>query len=205
MIQQCLRLALGALLAVSGLGLVHAKGRAIQPDDFLRFATVASPQVSPDGKWVAYTVSTVDRDRDESRTALWLASWDGQQQLQLTKDLKDVDSPRFSPDGRFIAFLATPAGAEKVQVMLLDRGSGETRSLTSASDGINSIAWSPDGKRLLLVQHGGMADDDGASAKPPNPSSSMRCISSRTSPVTFRPARGSACFCWTSSRASWKD
>ncbi|MBS0613076.1 MAG: S9 family peptidase [Proteobacteria bacterium] len=169
MIQQCLRLALGALLAVSGLGLVHAKGRAIQPDDFLRFATVASPQVSPDGKWVAYTVSTVDRDRDESRTALWLASWDGQQQLQLTKDLKDVDSPRFSPDGRFIAFLATPAGAEKVQVMLLDRGSGETRSLTSASDGINSIAWSPDGKRLLLVQHGGMADDDGASAKPPKP------------------------------------
>jgi len=169
MIRRCSRLALGALLAVSGLGLVYAEGRAIEPEDFLRFTTVESPQMSPDGQWVAYSVSSVDRDSDESRSALWLVSWDGRQQMQFANGLKDAASPRFSPDGRFIAFLAAPPGAEKSQVMLLDRRGGEPRALTTVSDGINDIAWSPDGKHLLLVQHGGMETEEGANAKAPKP------------------------------------
>jgi len=36
---------------------------------------VSEPQVSPDGKWVAYVVSTNDRDADESRSAIWMVSW----------------------------------------------------------------------------------------------------------------------------------
>lgn len=150
-------------------GLAQAVGRAIQPEDFLGFATVAGPQVSPDGKWVAYTVTTVDRDKDENRTGIWLVSWDGKQQMQLARDLNDADSPRFSPDGRYIAFLATPTGAKHTQVMLLDRDGGEPRALTSVNDSINSIAWSPDGKHLLLVRHGGMADEEGEKDAAPRP------------------------------------
>ncbi len=157
------------LTLICAAGLAEAGGRAIQPEDFLRFATVAGPQVSPDGKWVAYTLTTVDRDKDEARTGVWLVSWDGKQQMQLARDLKDADSPRFSPDGRFVAFLATPAGGQHTQVMLLDRNGGEPRALTSVNDSINSIAWSPDGKRLLLVQHGGMADEEGAKDATPRP------------------------------------
>src|SRR5215813_12205430 len=58
--------------------------RPLNADDFYNLQLVSDPQVSPDGKWVAYVVSGNDRAADESRSAIWMASWDGSQQVQLT-------------------------------------------------------------------------------------------------------------------------
>ena len=113
---------------------------------------VSEPQLSPDGQWVAYLVTTSDREADEVRSAIWMVSWDGTQHVQLTKPSSSVDSPRWSPDGRYLSYLAkTGEAAEHSQVMLLDRRGGEPRALTSVSDDIESYAWSPDGRRLVLV------------------------------------------------------
>ncbi len=141
--------------ALAASSVAAAKGRVLEPEDFYRIADVRSPQVSPDGAWVVYVVARNDRASDEPRSDLWMVSWDGRQQWQLTSGLKDADGPHFSPDGGSIAFFATPAGADKPQVMLLDRRGGEPRAITHETDDIQSFAWSPDGKRMVLVESGG--------------------------------------------------
>ena len=129
--------------------------RPLTPDDFYNIQIVSDPRVSPDGKWVAYVLSTNDRDADESRSAIWMVSWDGTQQVQLTNPVHDISSPRWSGDGRYLSYLNTPAGTDKSQIMLFDRRGGEARALTTVTDDIQGYEWSPDSKRLVLVMEQG--------------------------------------------------
>jgi dipeptidyl aminopeptidase/acylaminoacyl peptidase len=138
--------------------------RSFAADDLYRVQALSDPQVSPDGLWVAYVVTTNDRDADEQRSAIWMASWDGTEQLALTAAASDTDKPRWSPDGRYLAFLASPTGSDKLQLMLLDRRGGEPRQLTTVTGDIREYAWSPDGKRVALAM-----DQPGESSKSPKP------------------------------------
>jgi dipeptidyl aminopeptidase/acylaminoacyl peptidase len=133
-------------------------------DDIYRVQALSDPQVSPDGLWVAYVVTTNDRAADEQRGAIWMASWDGTQQLALTSPASDTDKPRWSPNGRYLAFLGSAAGSDQPQIMLLDRRGGEARPVTSVSGEIRDYAWSPDGTRIVLA-----VDETGEPAKPPKP------------------------------------
>ncbi|MBS0418696.1 MAG: S9 family peptidase [Proteobacteria bacterium] len=146
-----------SILALSQVQAADAPSsrRPLTPDDFYNLQVVSDPQVSPDGKWVAYVVSADDREADESRSALWMASWDGTQQVQLTNPGHDINSPRWSRDGRYLSYLNTPAGADKSQVMLFDRRGGEARALTNVTDDIQGYEWSPDSKRIVLVMEPG--------------------------------------------------
>ena len=119
--------------------------------------------MSPDGAWVAYVVTGNDRASDEARSAIWMVSWDGSQHLALTAAADGTDKPRWSPDGRYLAFMATPAGSEKAQIMLLDRRGGNARQLTSVAGDIGAYAWAPDGKRLVLTMESG---ESGGTPKP---------------------------------------
>ena len=125
--------------------------RNLTPDDFYGVQDVTDPQVSPDGLWVAYVVTANDRDADEARSAIWMVSWDGSQRLALTSAADGTGNPRWSPDGRYLAFVATPAGSEQGQIMLLDRRGGDARPLTSVTGEIGEYAWAPDGKRLVFT------------------------------------------------------
>jgi len=137
--------------------------RTLVPDDFYRVQDVSDPQVSPDGAWVAYVVTSNDRGADEARSAVWMVSWDGSQHLPLTAAAEGTEKPRWSPDGRYLAFMATPAGSEKAQIMLLDRRGGNARQLTSVAGDIGVYAWAPDGKRLVLTM---VTGESGAGPKP---------------------------------------
>jgi len=128
-----------------------AARRTLMPDDLYRVEDVGEPQVSPDGAWVAYVVTTSDRESDRARSAIWMVSWDGSQRLALTAAAEGTDKPRWSPDGRYLAFLATPSGSDKGQIMLLDRRGGDARPLTSVGGDIGDYAWSPDGKRMVIT------------------------------------------------------
>ena len=129
--------------------------RAVKPDDFARFRGVGDPQRSPDGKWVAYTVSTIDLEKDQRDTDIWITSWDGTEHVRMTTSPDEESSPRWSPDGRYLSFLASRGTEEKkksgAQVWLLDRRGGEARRLTDIKGGVGDYAWSPDSKRLVLV------------------------------------------------------
>ncbi len=124
-------------------------------DDLDSLKDVDSPRVSPDGKWVAYTVDAVDHESDSGIADLWMVSWDGSQDIRLTWNFDaSVSAPRWSPDGRYLSFLSDRAGAPKVegaQVWLLDRRGGEAHQLTAIKDKLTAYEWSPDSKTLLLT------------------------------------------------------
>ena len=134
-----------------------AARRTLTTNDFYRIQDLSDPQVSPDGSWVAYVVTTNDREADEARSAIWMVSWDGSQRLALTPAADGTAKPRWSPDGRYLAFLATPSGSDKAQVMLLDRRGGDARQLTSVSGDIGEYAWAPDSKRLAFTMRQSVA------------------------------------------------
>jgi dipeptidyl aminopeptidase/acylaminoacyl peptidase len=148
---------LGVALSTATAGAQSApERRPLSTADVARVRGVADPQVSPDGKWIAYTVSTVDAEKDKRDTDVWMVSWDGADHVRLTSLPESSESrPRWSPDGRFLAFLARRGDDDEkklgAQVWLLDRRGGEAVKLTSVKGGVSSYAWSPDGKRLVLV------------------------------------------------------
>jgi dipeptidyl aminopeptidase/acylaminoacyl peptidase len=134
-------------------------------DDLDRLVSVGSPSVSPDGKWVVYTVSTVDTTADKRITDIWMVGWDGTENIRLTYHTdSSASDPRWSPDGRYISFLSSRTGAPKVkgsQVWVLDRRGGEARQLTEVKGNLSSYEWSPDAKKLLLT----IAEDPEAEAR----------------------------------------
>jgi len=144
-------------------GQATAVRRTLTPDDFYLIQDLSDPQVSPDGQWVAYVVTTNDREADEARGAIWMVSWDGRERLALTAAAEGIGKPRWSPDGRYLAFMSTPSGTDKPQIMLLDRRGGDAHPLTSVSGDIGEYAWSPDGKRLAFTMKQG---DAGSAPKP---------------------------------------
>ncbi len=147
---------LAAATLLAGPAAAQSSKRAIALDDLAKLRSVSDPQVSPDGRWVAYTVGTVDAEKDTRDTDLWMVSWDGAQSVRLTATADSRESsPRWSPDNRYLAFLATRGGEDDKklggQVWLLDRRGGEAERLTSIKGGVSEFAWSPDASRLALV------------------------------------------------------
>lgn len=128
----------------------------MREEDLLRIRWVADPQVSPDGRFVAFTQVSVDAEADEYRTHLWLAPVPQGDEppappRQLTYAGRD-GQPRWSPDGATLAFVRKGEGDEPVpQLHLLPANGGEARALTSLKGGAHSPCWSPDGTRLAFL------------------------------------------------------
>jgi dipeptidyl aminopeptidase/acylaminoacyl peptidase len=125
--------------------------RSLVATDIYRLRSVRDPQVSPEGGWVAYTVTSVDSAKDRSETDIWMTSWDGTQTLRVTSTPGNETAPRWSPDGRYLAFLSSRQAGDGAQVWLLDRRGGEAQRVTTIRDGVADLAWSPDASRLVLV------------------------------------------------------
>ena len=124
--------------------------RSLRPGDIYRLQSTGDAQISPDGKWVAYTLTTVDSAKDKRNTNIWMISWDGTENVQLTNSPDGEGSPRWSPDGKYISFTAARSGGSS-QVYLLNRLGGEAIKLTDVKGDLNDYAWSPDGKKILLT------------------------------------------------------
>ncbi|MCK5650286.1 MAG: S9 family peptidase [Gemmatimonadetes bacterium] len=147
-----------ALLATGSLQAVGAQEgdtatsspRPLTVDDQFAIQRVGSPVVSPDGEWVAYTVSKTSLKEEKSETRIWMASTSGGDPIPMTAKGAPAGSPKWSPDGKYLSFTASRGEGAKSQVWVLDRRGGEARQLTDVKDGVSGFEWSPDGTKLLL-------------------------------------------------------
>ena len=109
--------------------------RTVVVADVDRIATVRGPQRSPDGQWVAYSVSTVDVAKDKSDTDVWMVKWDGSERVRLTSSGESEASALWSPDGKWLSFLRQDE-KKKAQVWTLSRLGGEAQKLTNVPGGV---------------------------------------------------------------------
>ena len=125
-------------------------------DDVMALKTVAATTISPDGKFVAYTLSYADMKDNERRTEIWMVSTDGGKSRRFTNGKNDT-APTWSPNGQTLAFLSvrTVGGSSSEppspQIYLISPFGGEAEKLTDAKAGVNSFTWSPDSKRIAFT------------------------------------------------------
>ncbi len=144
-----LAIALGVALGVHAQAPVPAK-RAITFDDLIKMHRVSDSQISRDGKWVAYAVSTPDMDLNRGVSNIWIIPATGGEAIQVTQGGRDT-SPAWSPDGKMLAFLS--ARDANSQVYLLSMEGGEAKKLTQLSTGADVFKWAPDGKSIAFTSY----------------------------------------------------
>jgi dipeptidyl aminopeptidase/acylaminoacyl peptidase len=145
------RLALAAaLVAAASLPASAAPSkRAFTIADLYRVEGVSDPAISPDGRSVAFVVTTTDLPKVERHSRVWRVDAEGANARALTVSEAHDSSPAFSPDGTVLAFLSTRAGAP--QVFFLPTAGGEAEKKTDFPGGVGAFLFTPDGKRLVFT------------------------------------------------------
>src|SRR5581483_3858563 len=140
----------------------------LTPADFAGIKDVGSPSLSPDGNWIAYTVREISLEDDKSRTHIWLSSWDGQQNRQLTFGKESEGSPQWSHDGTRLAFLSSRGSEDELdQLWILDLRGGEPEKVTGFKGSATAYEWSPDGRHVALIVEDAEEKGGKEKTKPP--------------------------------------
>jgi dipeptidyl aminopeptidase/acylaminoacyl peptidase len=125
--------------------------RPMSPQDLTRIRFVSDPQISPDGRRVAFVVTTLSEDKDQSLANIWMVDTAGGEPRRFTTGPKRDTKPRWSPDSTSLAFLSEREGHPKAQLYVMPAAGGEPTRLTNLPHGVMSHVWSPDGSRLAFV------------------------------------------------------
>lgn len=135
------------LLATASL---PAQSRVPTVDDLISLESAGGAQLSPDGRWVAYSVTSTDWKGDAFVTQLWLANAQTGERRQLTRHPKGAGGAQWSPDGTWLSFVATrDEGKPQLYAMRVD--GGEPVRLTKAEGGVSSYRWSPKGTSIAFT------------------------------------------------------
>jgi dipeptidyl aminopeptidase/acylaminoacyl peptidase len=139
------------LLAASAL----AAGRPFRFDELARAERVGAFDLSPDGKWIVYTVGTPVVLENRTKSAIWIVPAAGGAPRRLTSGEKRDFDALFSPDGRRLAFLSTREGSAQIWTLDVADLAGGAESPPSRAmsfpTGVNGFKWSPDGRWFLIT------------------------------------------------------
>ncbi|HEY3520652.1 MAG TPA: hypothetical protein VGK80_06375, partial [Rhodanobacteraceae bacterium] len=145
---RCARLCLICFLAWPP---ANALAAAFQFDDLQKIVTLGDPQISPDGKEIALTVSTPDWKTDKAKVEIDLVEVASGARRTLIFKRESLSSPRWSPDGSHLAFLAKDPKTKETQIFVMRADGGDALRVTDNKQGVDDYSWSPDGKSFAFV------------------------------------------------------
>ncbi|HYJ89969.1 MAG TPA: S9 family peptidase [Pyrinomonadaceae bacterium] len=134
-----------SVFTVLCFGIVAFSQQSFSIADLLAVKRVTDPQLSPDGRTVAFTVGTVDRAANRVVNQIYTINVDGGNERQITRGDKSSSSPRWSPDGKRIAYVSDD------QIWTMKPDGGDREQVTKISTGASGPVWSPDGRWVAFV------------------------------------------------------
>ncbi len=115
----------------------------------MQLARISEPQLSPDGRFVAFTVQTIDLEANKKPKQIYIVPADGGDARQITTAGSSSERPRWSPDSRRIAFISDRSGTSQIWIMNADGSS--PAQITHLATEAAGVMFSPDGKNLLFT------------------------------------------------------
>jgi len=137
----------GVLLAL--IFSAMAFGHVPDIEDLIGLEAIGEARISPDGEWIAYTVTAADFDEDAYVSQIWLVDLSGNR-FPLTRGVQSSTRPRWSPDGKWLAFVSS-RHEDVAQIFAIRPGGGEAIRLTDSEAGVTNYVWSPDGGRIAYI------------------------------------------------------
>jgi dipeptidyl aminopeptidase/acylaminoacyl peptidase len=164
--------------------------RGFRPEDAFRLRTATDPDLSPDGRRVAFAVSAADEKEDRLCSSIWVAPVDGSSTARPFTEGPADTSPRWSPDGRWLAYISTTDGqAGDAHVRLAPLDGGVPARVGNLPGPVSQIAWSPDSTRLVAVCQVGAPDPEKAGAQERNAPRVVRGLAARLDGVGWQDGR----------------
>ena len=139
-------LAATALAAPASAAPANGPTRHFTGGDLFNLEWAGDPQISPDGRTIAYTRHSNDIMTDHARSAIWLVDVSSGQHRPLLAGSGSYFSPRWSPDGSRLAYVAADGANPQLYVRWM--ASGESARITGLPDSPSGLAWSSDGRRI---------------------------------------------------------
>jgi dipeptidyl aminopeptidase/acylaminoacyl peptidase len=137
------------LLLVLSCAIAFAQKKPFDVNALLELKRIGDPQISPDGKWVAFQVQSIDVPGNKKPVQIWTVEMDGGAPKQITNEGEGNQRPRWSPDGKRIAYISDRSGSS--QIWLMDPDGGNAKQVTSLATEADGEIFSGDGKSLVFM------------------------------------------------------
>jgi dipeptidyl aminopeptidase/acylaminoacyl peptidase len=128
--------------------IANAQKKAFSIEDLYKIKNVSDPQISPDGKQIAFVVTEYFLEKGKSNSDIWIMDADGGNQRQMTRDAASDNHPRWSPNGNKLLFVSGRKNGDQAWVIPVNGGA--PYQVTDFYMGISNPEWSPDGKNIVF-------------------------------------------------------
>ena len=136
-------------LALAATTLPAADKAPFSFDAMMKLKRISEPAVSPDGKSVAFTVMSVDVDKNARPRQIWVVPVAGGAPKQVTREGSRNERPRWSPDGKRLAFISNRGGS--MQIWTMNPDGSDAKQVTRLSTEASGVTWSPDGQNFVFT------------------------------------------------------